>query len=101
MTPPRDPRPMTPPDPLEITDEEYRAAEDEQAAALDDFQKLALVALMCPGFYAYQEPVSAAERLKKAKAAWKDAQRRAAADHQTLMRDDPAYRREVREREWD
>lgn len=100
MTKPRDPRPTCPPEPLEITEEEYRAAEEEHAAARYEFDKLAIIALMCPTTETAQTVRAAFERRKKADAEWKDAQRRAASDHQTLMRDDPAYRREVREREW-
>lgn len=100
MTPPRDPRPMTPPDPLEITEDEYRAAEEEHSTAKDEFDRLALIALMCPSDESHREAVAALNRSKEALQNWQDAQRRADTDHQTLMRDDPAYRREVREREW-
>lgn len=90
MTPPRDPRPMTPPDPLEITEEEYRAAEERFQRAERHFNSA----------HSLQELLERIDEYRAAKTDWQDAQRRAASDHQTLMRDDPAYRREVREREW-
>lgn len=89
MTQPRDPRPTCPPEPLEITEEEYRAAEEEYDEAVWQ--------LMSAGEHNIR---SRQMRLSKAIDAWADAQRRAASDHQTLMRDDPAYRRSVRERDY-
>lgn len=89
MTSPRAPRPTCPPEPLEITEEEYRAAQkahEDAAFALCEATEDNLTALSV--------------LYEKAERNWQDAQRRAASDHQALWRDDPAYRREVRERDY-
>lgn len=90
MTQPRDPRPNCPPEPLEITEEEFRAAEIEQEEASKAYEAASTE----------EQKKWAAVRLQVAVFNWQDAQRRAASDHQTRMRDDPAYRRKVRERDY-
>lgn len=98
MTQPRDPRPTCPPEPLEITEEEYRATQsafteayEEMMEALDEWMNKDV------GITRMEK---AGKALKAAQDNLDDAQRRAASDHQTLWRDDPAYRREVRERDY-
>lgn len=101
MTQPRDPRPTCPPEPLEITEEEYGASEENYwlAKAQYDTRQRTCNSPAPHDYWVHVQNIEA--QFKRAEASWEDAQRRATSDHQTLWRDDPAYRREVMEREWD
>lgn len=101
MTQPRDPRPTCPPEPLEISEEEYRAAEEEHEEAIILANAAVEAHTQQNTPHSFRNMQAASQILTRAMLNLADAQRRAASDHQTLMRDDPAYRRQVREREWD
>lgn len=99
MTSPRDPRPTGAPEPLEISEEEYRAAEQSW---LDAQENLRSMCVKYTGGRASLIDVEwATSEANKAWREWQDAQQRDAADHASEWQTNPAYRRRVREREWD